>query len=44
MALAPFERSIVWRGLTYDIGGRDRIRLRAYRPFAGRPGQQRPQD
>jgi cellulose synthase/poly-beta-1,6-N-acetylglucosamine synthase-like glycosyltransferase len=30
---APFARSIEWRGLTYDIAGRDRIRLRSYRPY-----------
>jgi hypothetical protein len=30
---APFMRSIAWRGITYDIEGRDRIRMRAYRPY-----------
>jgi cellulose synthase/poly-beta-1,6-N-acetylglucosamine synthase-like glycosyltransferase len=30
---APFLRSIAWRGITYDIEGRDRIRMRAYRPY-----------
>jgi hypothetical protein len=40
MAVAPFARSIEWRGITYDIGGRDRIRLRSYRPFAGPAAQQ----
>jgi hypothetical protein len=44
MAKAPFERSIEWRGITYDIGGRDHIRLRSYRPFAGRVEQQRHRD
>ncbi len=33
MLAAPFARSIEWRGLTYDIAGRDRIRLRSYRPY-----------
>jgi hypothetical protein len=33
MLSAPFARSIEWRGLTYDIAGRDRIRLRSYRPY-----------
>jgi hypothetical protein len=33
MLTAPFERSIEWRGLTYDIEGRDRIRMRSYRPY-----------
>jgi Glycosyltransferase like family 2 len=33
MLTAPFARSIEWRGLTYDIAGRDRIRLRSYRPY-----------
>jgi hypothetical protein len=32
---APFMRSIDWRGITYDIEGRDRIRMRAYRPYRG---------
>ena len=32
---APFVRSIDWRGITYDIEGRDRIRMRAYRPYRG---------
>ncbi len=30
---APLMRSIDWRGITYDIEGRDRIRMRAYRPY-----------
>jgi hypothetical protein len=30
---APFARSIEWRGITYDIAGRDRIHLRSYRPY-----------
>jgi cellulose synthase/poly-beta-1,6-N-acetylglucosamine synthase-like glycosyltransferase len=30
---APFMRSIAWRGITDDIEGRDRIRMRAYRPY-----------
>jgi cellulose synthase/poly-beta-1,6-N-acetylglucosamine synthase-like glycosyltransferase len=30
---APFMRSIAWRGITYDIEGRDRIRMRTYRPY-----------
>jgi cellulose synthase/poly-beta-1,6-N-acetylglucosamine synthase-like glycosyltransferase len=30
---APFLRSIAWRGITYDIEGRDRIGMRAYRPY-----------
>jgi hypothetical protein len=33
MLSAPFARSIEWRGITYDIAGRDRIRLRSYRPY-----------
>jgi Glycosyltransferase like family 2 len=33
MLTAPFARSIEWRGLTYDIEGRDRIRMRSYRPY-----------
>ena len=33
MFTAPFVRSIEWRGITYDIAGRDRIRLRSYRPY-----------
>jgi hypothetical protein len=33
MLAAPFARSIEWRGITYDIAGRDRIRLRSYRPY-----------
>jgi Glycosyltransferase like family 2 len=33
MLTAPFARSIEWRGITYDIAGRDRIRLRSYRPY-----------
>jgi hypothetical protein len=33
MLTAPFARSIAWRGLTYDIEGRDRIRMRSYRPY-----------
>jgi hypothetical protein len=32
---AQFARSIDWRGITYDIEGRDRIRMRAYRPYSG---------
>jgi GT2 family glycosyltransferase len=44
MAIAPFVRSVEWRGITYDIGGRDRIRLRSYHPYAGRAGQQRHRD
>jgi hypothetical protein len=35
MLAAPFARSIEWRGLTYDIAGRDRIRMRSYRPYRG---------
>jgi hypothetical protein len=31
--MTPFIRSIAWRGITYDIVGRGRIRLRAYRPY-----------
>src|SRR5262249_27653374 len=31
--VAPFLRSIDWRGITYDIEGRNRIRMRAYRPY-----------
>jgi hypothetical protein len=30
---APFVRSIGWRGITYDILGRDRIRVRSYSPY-----------
>jgi len=26
---------IDWRGITYDIEGRDRIRMRTYRPYRG---------
>jgi cellulose synthase/poly-beta-1,6-N-acetylglucosamine synthase-like glycosyltransferase len=33
MLTAPFARLVEWRGLTYDIAGRDRIRLRSYRPY-----------
>jgi hypothetical protein len=33
MVAAPFARSLTWRGLTYDIAGRDRIRLRSYGPY-----------
>jgi cellulose synthase/poly-beta-1,6-N-acetylglucosamine synthase-like glycosyltransferase len=33
MLAAPFVRSVEWRGLTYDIAGRDRIRMRSYRPY-----------
>ena len=33
MLAAPFVRSIEWRGITYDIAGRDRIRMRSYRPY-----------
>jgi glycosyltransferase involved in cell wall biosynthesis len=33
MVVAPFVRSIAWRGLTYDIAGRDRIRMRSYHPY-----------
>jgi Glycosyltransferase like family 2 len=33
MLIAPFMRSVEWRGLTYDIAGRDRIRLRSYRAY-----------
>jgi Glycosyl transferase family 21 len=33
MLAAPFARAIEWRGLTYDIEGRDRIRMRSYRPY-----------
>ena len=31
--MAPFLRSIDWRGITYDIEGRIRIRMRGYRPY-----------
>jgi cellulose synthase/poly-beta-1,6-N-acetylglucosamine synthase-like glycosyltransferase len=33
MLAAPFARSIEWRGITYDIAGRDCIRMRSYRPY-----------
>jgi cellulose synthase/poly-beta-1,6-N-acetylglucosamine synthase-like glycosyltransferase len=33
MLAAPFVRSIGWRGITYDIVGRDRIRMRSYSPY-----------
>jgi glycosyltransferase involved in cell wall biosynthesis len=33
MLAAPFVRSVEWRGLTYNITGRDRIRMRSYRPY-----------
>jgi hypothetical protein len=33
MLAAPFARSIEWRGITYDIAGRDRIRMRSYHPY-----------
>jgi len=36
---APFVRSIDWRGITYDIEGRDRIRMRAYRPYGDPDGE-----
>jgi cellulose synthase/poly-beta-1,6-N-acetylglucosamine synthase-like glycosyltransferase len=32
-------RSIGWRGITYDIEGRDRIRMRAYRPYCTSGGE-----
>jgi cellulose synthase/poly-beta-1,6-N-acetylglucosamine synthase-like glycosyltransferase len=33
MVAAPLLRSIGWRGITYDIVGRDRIRMRSYAPY-----------
>jgi hypothetical protein len=33
--MAPFTRAFEWRGITYDIEGRDRIRMRSYVPFRG---------
>jgi cellulose synthase/poly-beta-1,6-N-acetylglucosamine synthase-like glycosyltransferase len=33
MLASPFVRSVEWRGLTYDIAGRNRISLRSYRPY-----------
>jgi hypothetical protein len=30
---APFTRSFVWHGITYDIAGRDHIRMRSYVPY-----------
>jgi hypothetical protein len=35
LAMAPFTRSFEWRGIIYDIEGRDRIRMRSYAPFRG---------
>jgi Glycosyl transferase family 21 len=35
LVLAPFTRSLVWRGISYDIEGRDRIRMRSYAPYRG---------
>ena len=35
LVMAPFTRSFEWRGITYDIEGRDRIRMRSYAPFRG---------
>ena len=35
MFAAPFARAIEWRGIVYDIGGRDSVRMRAYRPYRG---------
>jgi hypothetical protein len=32
---APLTRTIHWRGITYDIEGRNRIRMHAYRPYRG---------
>jgi hypothetical protein len=33
MLAAQFARSVAWRGITYDIAGRDRIRMRSYHPY-----------
>jgi cellulose synthase/poly-beta-1,6-N-acetylglucosamine synthase-like glycosyltransferase len=33
MLRAQFARSVEWRGITYDIAGTDRIRMRSYRPY-----------
>jgi cellulose synthase/poly-beta-1,6-N-acetylglucosamine synthase-like glycosyltransferase len=33
MLAAPFVRSIGWRGITYDVVGRDRIHMRSYNPY-----------
>jgi cellulose synthase/poly-beta-1,6-N-acetylglucosamine synthase-like glycosyltransferase len=41
MVAAPFVRSIGWRGITYDIFGRDRIRMRSYGPYQA-PGTAAP--
>jgi len=35
MFTAPLTRAIEWRGVTYDIRGRDRILMRAYQPYRG---------
>ena len=32
---APLIRSIQWRGINYEIKGRDRIRMSAYLPYSG---------
>jgi cellulose synthase/poly-beta-1,6-N-acetylglucosamine synthase-like glycosyltransferase len=32
---APLMRSIHWRGINYEIKGRNRIRMCAYRPYSG---------
>jgi len=35
MFATPLTRAIEWRGITYDIHGRDRILMRAYKPYRG---------
>jgi cellulose synthase/poly-beta-1,6-N-acetylglucosamine synthase-like glycosyltransferase len=39
MIEAPLQRSINWRGITYDIEGRGRIRMRAFHPYHSARGQ-----
>jgi hypothetical protein len=35
MFATPLTHAIEWRGITYDIRGRDRILMRTYRPYRG---------
>jgi len=35
MFATPLTRAIEWRGITYDIEGRDRVHMRGYRPYRG---------
>ena len=38
MCTAPRIPTIEWRGITYDILGKNRIHMRAYRPYPGSDG------